>query len=146
MNDRQVNIGLNFNVNKQQLDALQKSLNDVILKAQEAKQTLPDYSEPFEEAAVAAKDLQNLLNTSWNSKIGQLDLAKVEKGIINLYGSTKDFKNILNQIGPEGQKVFNNLTNAVLSTQMPIKQTSAMLDKMAITFKNTIRYGISSAV
>lgn len=146
MNDRQVNIGLNFNVNKQQLDALQKSLNDVILKAQEAKQTLPDYSEPFEEAAAAAKDLQNLLNTSWNSKIGQLDLAKVEKGIINLYGSTKDFKNILNQIGPEGQKVFNNLTNAVLSTQMPIKQTSAMLDKMAITFKNTIRYGISSAV
>ena len=137
---------INFNVNKQNLDALQKSLDEIITKAQQTEKVLPDYASPFTEAADAAKDLQSLLKSSWNTKIGQIDLSKVEKGLVNLYGSTKNFKDILSQIGPEGQKVFNEFTQAVLKTQMPVKQTNAMLDKLAISFKNTIRYGISSSI
>ena len=146
MGDKNVNIGINFQINKQNLDNLQKSLDDIILKSKQFSAAAPDYAEPYEEAAEAAKDLKNILTSSWNTQLGQLDLSKVEKELINLYGSTKDFKQILGQIGPEGQKVFNQFTNAVISTQAPIKQTSAMLDKMAVTFKNTIRYGISSAI
>lgn len=137
---------IQFNINKQNLDALQKSLDEIVLKTKQFEAAMPDYAWPYQEAAEAANDLKKILNSSWNSQIGQLDLSKVEKGIVNLYGSTKNFKQVLNQIGPEGQKVFNQFTQAVLNTQTPIKQTSAMLDKMAVTFKNTIRYGIASSV
>ena len=141
-----IEYSINFNVNKQNLDALQKSLDEIIVKAQQTEKILPDFAGPFTEAAGAAKDLQKLLTSSWNPKIGQIDLSQVEKGLVNLYGSTKNFKDILGQIGPEGQKVFNDFTQAVLRTQMPVKQTNAMLDKLAISFKNTIRYGISSSI
>ena len=146
MEDKSINIGINFKINKDNLDSLQKSLDEIIIKSKQFAAAAPDYALPYEEAAEAAKDLKNILASSWNTQLGQLDLTKVEKELINLYGSTKDFKGILSQIGPEGQKVFNQFTNAVISTQAPIKQTSVMLDKMAITFKNTIRYGLSSAI
>ena len=73
-------------------------------------------------------------------------MQKVQTGFVNLYGSTKDFKTILSQIGPESQKVFSTFSQAILNTQFPVKQTSAMLDKLAISFKNTIRFGLSSMV
>ena len=146
MGDRQINLGLNFNVNKQNLDAVQKSLDAIIAKAQQLEKAAPDYASDFREAGIAAKDFKNILSGSWNAQIGQLNFKNVEQSLINLYGSTKNFKTILKQIGPEAQTTFNTFSRAILQTQLPVKKTSEMLDKMAITFKNTIRYGISSSI
>jgi hypothetical protein len=35
----------------------------------------------FQEAASAASQLEDILNGAWNSKLGQLDLSKVNNGI-----------------------------------------------------------------
>ena len=138
--------GISFNINKQNLDSLQKTLDEIIAKAREFEKSAPDYAIPYQEAAEAAKEFKNVLNDSWSPQLGRLDFSKVEKGLVNLYGSTKSFKQTLAQIGPESQKAFNQFTNAIVNTQAPLKQTNAMLDKLVVSFKNTIRYGISSAV
>ena len=49
-------------------------------------------------------------------------------------------------MGPKGVNAFNQLTHSILNTNLEIKTSSQLLDKMAITFKNTIRYGISSSI
>ena len=64
MGDKNVNIGINFQINKQNLDSLQKSLDDIILKSKQFAAGAPDYAGPYEEAAEAAKDLKNILTSS----------------------------------------------------------------------------------
>ena len=146
MGDKQINLGINFAVNKQNLESLQKTLDEIIAKAKQFEKTAPDYAIPYQEAAIAAKEFKQVLNDSWNTQLGKLDFSKVEKGLVSLYGSTKEFKTVLKQIGPEGQKAFNQFTNAIVNTQAPLKQTNAALDKLVVSFKNTVRYGISSSI
>lgn len=51
------------------------------------------------------------------------------------------------QQGPaSGQMAFDNLTRSILTTNTELKQTSKIMERFATTFKNTIRYGISSSV
>lgn len=145
-NGGQINYSINFNVNKQSLDSLTHTLDQITAKATQFTQTAPDYAEPYREASVAAQELKNILTSSWNVQLGQLDLTKVKNNLENSYGSLQKFKTSLELIGPEGQRAFNQFTQAILSTQTPIKQTSKMVEQMATTFKNTIRYGIASSV
>ena len=146
MNNKELNFGINFNINKQNLNDLKQSLDQIIAKAQQFEQSAPDFAAPYQEAAVAAKDLKSVLDSSWNSKLNQLDFSKVERQLISSYGSMKDFKNALGQIGPEAQRAFNMFNSAIMNTQAPIKQTNQLLDKMATTMANTVRFGISSSI
>ena len=41
---------------------------------------------------------------------------------------------------------FNRLSQAILGTNQQIRQSSKALDSLFTTFKNTVRYGISSSV
>ena len=66
--------------------------------------------------------------------------------IHNTYGSVQNLQKALVQSGTAGVTAYNNFASAILNTNIELKQTSATLDKMAITLKNTIRYGISSSI
>jgi hypothetical protein len=48
--------------------------------------------------------------------------------------------------GSSGTAAYNSFARSVLNANVQLKQSSQLLDKMAITFKNTVRYGISSSV
>ena len=50
------------------------------------------------------------------------------------------------KIGESGIRAYNLLGLSVMNTNIKIKQGSKLLNDMAVTFKNTIRYGISSSV
>lgn len=56
--------GISFNINKQNLDSLQKTLDEIIAKAREFEKSAPDYAIPYQEAAEAAKEFKNVLNDS----------------------------------------------------------------------------------
>lgn len=149
MANRSFNYDINMNVNKKGLDDLKSSLDAVVSKAKEFEKAMGSdsgFAEPYKEAAVAAQDLKNILNNSWNSKTNQLDFSKVKSQIESAYGSLSSFKTSLSLIGTEGQRAFSTLSTAVLNTQAPIKQTSALLDKMSVTMANTVRFGISSSI
>lgn len=64
MEDKSINIGINFKINKDNLDSLQKSLDEIIIKSKQFAAAAPDYALPYEEAAEAAKDLKNILASS----------------------------------------------------------------------------------
>ena len=53
----------------------------------------------------------------------------------------KDLENVA-----QGSTAFNILSSSVLGTTAQIKTANQALDKMAVTLKNTIRYGISSSI
>lgn len=145
----QINMRLNITTNKKSLDDLSKSLDGIIAKANQFEKAMGSdsgYELPYHEAAVAAQELKNVLTSSWNSKVNQLDLTKVRNEIIKSYGSLNTFKDTLLQIGPEGQVACQQLSSAIFHMQAPIKQTSKLVEQMSITMGNTIRFGISSAI
>ena len=75
-----------------------------------------------------------------------MDLTKLNKNIKESYGSINSLKKAMMQGGEVGAAAYNKIAQSVLTTNVQLKQSNILLDKMAITMGNTIRFGISSAV
>ena len=140
-----VNIKVGYTIDKNGLNEIKRQLTDIRLEAAQAKLS-GHLTEDLKEASNAASQLEDILNSAWNNKLGQLDLSKVNTGIKGTYGSVQNLQQALVKSGSAGATAYNNFAMQVLNTNVQLKQTSSTLDKMAITLKNTIRFGISSSI
>lgn len=140
-----VNVKVGYTVDKTGLNEIKRQLTDIRLEAAQAKLS-GNLTKDLEEASRAASQLEDILNSAWNNKLSQLDLSKVNTGIKNTYGTVQNLQKALVKSGSAGATAYNNFAMQVLNTNIQLKQTSQTLDKMAITLKNTIRYGISSSI
>ena len=100
----------------------------------------------FDEAANSAKKLQSILNEAWNSKLGQLNLDKVNKGIKESFESVQKLSKSLDGAGQQGREAFNQLASEVLHTNLQIKESNSLLNDFADTFGKTVKYGIASSI
>ena len=82
MANNQIKIGVGFQVNKTDLENLISSLRQIQFSAESLKGT-NKLTNSLKESAKAADQLENILNQSWNNKLNQLDLNKVNQGIKN---------------------------------------------------------------
>lgn len=138
-------VSVDVDVNKASLAELQKSLKDIQNSAKKA-----DFQEELtsglKQAAIEAQKVSDILTKSWNTKLNQMDLTKLNKNIKESYGSVDNLKKAMMQGGEVGAAAYNKIAQSVLTTNVQLKQSNILLDKMAITMSNTIRFGISSAV
>ena len=81
MANKKITIGLDFDVNLAQLNALKEQLNEIRLPALTQK----NVSTELKDAGDAAKFLKEALEDAWNPKLGQLDLSKLNKSIKDTY-------------------------------------------------------------
>ena len=134
-----------YEVDKASLAEVQKSLQSIQNAA--IRQTNAGTITPeLKTASEAAKELSNILNQSWNTKLNQLDLTKFNASIKASYGSIEQLRTKMVQGGEVGVNAFNNIARSVLSTNIALQKSNQWLDKMAITMSNTIRFGISSSI
>lgn len=103
-------------------------------------------SSEFNEAAQAAEKLGAILSESWNGKLNQLDLTKFNRQLTQSFGTMQNLQNVLKKAGDAGTNSFNQLTRSILHSNMELKETSTLLNKMSVTMSNTIRFGISSSI
>lgn len=90
-----------------------------------------------------ASQVQDALSRSFNSDLGTLNISKFNAELKNL-----DINRVYNDFasaGAAGQSAFRNITSQVLTTNMQLKQTHSLLDEMATTMSNTIKWGIASS-
>jgi TP901 family phage tail tape measure protein len=78
--------------------------------------------------------------------LNQLNLTQLSNEFKKAGISASDFYNKLVKAGNEGVVGANALIRTITTANTQLKQSSQLLDKMAITFKNTVRYGISSSI
>ena len=140
-----INIKVGYTVDKTGLNEIKKQLDNIRSEVNKAD-SLGKLTPELKEASAAASQLEKILNSAWNSKLNQLDLSKVNNAIKNTYGTVEKLKVALTNSGEAGVVAYNNFAKSILETNLQLKQTSSTLDKMAVTFKNTVRYGISSSV
>lgn len=144
MAQNQANFGLNFRVDKSGLNELKKSLQDIMRLGQKNSAT-GTMTKELEEACKAARQLETILDGAWNSKLGQLNLDKVNQGIKTTYHSVEELQTALGKT-PQGQTAFNKMASQVLNTNLQLKQTNKLLDDMATSMANTVKWGITSSI
>ena len=145
MANNQIRINVGFQVDKSGLSDLQSSLRQVQITAQNALKA-GTLDEDLKKASEAAAKLDSILNKSWNNKLNQLDLSKMNKGIKEAYGSIDNMKKALVSGGAIGKDAFNHIASATLNTNVQLKQSNKLLDEMATSMANTIKWGITSSI
>ena len=140
-----VNVKVGYTIDKTGLNEIKRQLTDLRLEAAQAKLS-GNLTKDLETASKAASQLEDILNSAWNNKLNQLDLSKVNTGIKDAFKNVQNLKTALTQSGSSGAAAYNNFAMSVLNTNIQLKRTSETLDRMATTFKNTVRYGISSSI
>ncbi len=91
-----------------------------------------------------ATEVGNALKRSFNSDLGTLNISKFNNELksLNIDRIYKDFSSA----GVAGQSAFRNITSQILTTNMQLKQTHSLLDNMATTMSNTIKWGVASGI
>lgn len=140
----QIKFGVGFNLDKAGLSELTKMLQDIQQQLNKVDSAKVDNG--LKEGVKAAQQLESILNDAWNSKLNQLDLNKVNTGIKSTFGSVQQLKNEMEKSGATGSAAYNKVASAVLNTNLQLKQSNKLLDDMATTMANTVKWGITSSI
>ena len=100
----------------------------------------------FQQAISAAEKLQQIVAQSTNVKLGKIDLSAVTSQINQTYGSMEKLQQQLHLGGAHGDRIFNSFNNSLLKTNLQLKESNRLIDEMATSFGNTVKWGISSSV
>ena len=136
-----ITLGVDVQVNSKSFKELQKGLNDVIIDLQSLS-TKNSLDKTLSKSTEEAKKLQQVLNGAWDSKLNQLDMSKFNMGLKSAGVSAQNVKNILSGY-PD---VYERFSRTIIEGNTQLKQTNKLLDKMAVTMANTVRFGISSSI
>lgn len=139
---------IGFNVDNSNLKALETELNRIgnmslkQLQIIDKNQTQQDLNEIKKDAEALGRALQD----SYNPKIDSINLNKFNKSLNESGTSIQKLGISFQKVGESGIQSFRNLSAELLTTKKEIKQTSKLLDSMATTFSNTVKWSISSSV
>ena len=145
MNGSQIRYGIGFNVDKTGLNDLTKTLRNVQTELSKAS-GMDKQKQSIDKTVQAAKQLEQILNSAWNSKLNQLDLSKVNSGIKSTFGSVQQLKAQMEGSGASGAAAYNKVASAILNTNLQLKQSNKLLDDMADTMAKTVKWGIASSI
>lgn len=94
----------------------------------------------------SASTLRKILGESFDVELGVTNLNKFREGLdkngISIQQLHKDYA----ALGSTGTTAFNGLIYNTLSLNKGIRQTSVAVEKMATTFWNTVRWGITAGI
>ena len=147
-----INFQVGYTVDKAGLNEIQNALRQVQVEANKAAKSGTLTTE-LKEASKAAQQLQTILNNAWNGKLNQLDLSKLNNSIKAAYGSVEQLRASFTLAGNAGSTgaataatAYNKFASSVLNTNLQLKQSNKLLDEMATTMSNTVKWGITSSI
>jgi len=138
-----IDFQVGFNVDKSGLSEMQSLFQQIAFKAQEPANKM---TASWQQAAKTASTLDNILSKTFNTDLGTLNVTKFNQELTKSGLSLKTIQNDFSKVGNMGANAYNRLAQAVLGTNQQLRESSKLLDNMFTTFKNTVRYGISSSI
>ena len=143
----QYNVG--FQIDKSELNDLKNQLQQLsTMSATEIQKINPSISineamSQMTKLKMAASEVQNAMNSSFNSNTGILNLEKLKKSLNGL--NLQEIKQRFSAAGEAGRDAFLKISKSALTTSVQLKQTHTILDKMGQTLINTLKWQISSS-
>ena len=145
-NGGSINYTVKYNIDKTGLNQMKASLQEILNLTQGdlIKINSKATKEDLKQLQDAAKAVGSALERAFNPNLGTLNVSKFNQELkkLNVDKIYKDF----NIMGQAGRNAFRNITSDVLTTNMQLKQTHSILDNMATTMANTIKWGVASSI
>ena len=147
---KNLNISMTFTADTSQAKKEMKSLQDQLSKLGSnidfGKGIGKQFVKDTQEAQKSIAALQVSLQSAFNVDTGKLDFTKFNTTLKKSGHELSNYYDLLKQMGPEGEKAFMDLTNAVAKSEVPIIRVSDKLKSLGTTLANTARWQISSSV
>ena len=140
-----INFEVGFEINRSNLQQLQSELSKVIATMNNAKASGKLTAE-LREAGTMAKQLSSILETSFNQDLGTLNLTKFNEGLRRTGTTLEQVKSSLTAQGTAGATAWNKISTAIMSTNVQMRQSSKLLNDMATTMTNTLKWGVASSI
>ena len=137
------NYKIGFSVDKAGLEEMQSIFQRIDNQATQAGDKA---TAGLKRAGETARKLDAILDKTFNTELGTLNVTKFNQELQKSGLTLKQVKSDLTSAGGQGVVAYNRLAQAVMSTNIQLKQSNKILDQMFTTFKNTVRYGISSSI
>lgn len=102
--------------------------------------------EELQKIKTAVNDVNSALTASYNTQFSTIDIAKFRTEIEKSQGGIKNLAETMNNAGTAGKNAFSDMLSMLLTAQGAVKQTNKLLDSMAETFFNTVKWSISSSI
>ena len=148
-NKRRIDYTVGFTVDKTGLTDLQRQL-DIISKMSATTIQKMNPNLTMNQALSAMTSVQNAvaqikpaLDKAFDTKTGVINLNTLSSSLKKL--NLSEIQQRFNAIGPIGQQAFLNISKAALTSNIQLKQTSSLLQKMGETLMNTFRWSIASS-
>lgn len=144
-NNVKVNLQFTADTNqaKQQLQSLQQTLTSLINKPVGIGDKI---TSEIQQATNAAAELKVHLESATNVNTGALDFGKLTNALKKSGLTLSDYGAKLQRLGPQGQQAFMQLAKSVASAEVPLKRTSATMDDLLVSLKNTAKWQLSSSL
>ena len=140
-----IDFTVGYQTDKAALSELTASLQRIQQQAASAKGT-GVLTQELKQSSEAARQLEQILNKAWNSKLQQLNLDRVNQEIKTTYGNVANLKKSLEQSGAVGSVAYNKVASSLLNTNLQLRQSNALIESMALTMSNTIKWGVAASI
>ena len=136
-----IDFTIGFNIDKTGFTQLNESFDKVTALSQ-----MPGATKQLKEAGAMAQQVGTILRESFNYDFGQINIGKFTQGLNQAGISMQQLRTGLYSAGSVGQNSFATLGSSILNTKIQIKESNSLLDQMATTMTNTVKWGIASGV
>lgn len=143
---KQLNVDVNLNT--AQAEAKLKNLQNLLSQAitSSSKSSAGGLTQEIVQATKAASELKVMLGQAMNPNTGNLDLSRFSQQLSKSKTSLNDYAKSLTKLGPQGQQAFMSLSKSIVSAEVPMRDTSKMLNEFGTTLKNTMRWQATSSL
>ena len=138
-----INYTIGYTVDKTGLQQLQSLFQTIAFQAQEPANKM---NAGLQQAGKTATQLDAILDKCFNQDLGTLNVTRFNQELKKSNLTTAQIKADLAGAGATGAMAFNNLGSSILKTNIQLKQTSKLLDSMAVSMSNTVRWGVTSSI
>ena len=145
----QIKYQVGFDVHKEGLNQLKSSLQQ--LQKMKISDLMKINKTDYDSASTLLGDIKNeavkvedALKKAFNVKLNTVNIESFNKQLTSTGSSIEKVYSTFSKAGAVGQGAFRNLTSQVLKTNIQLKESHTLLDNMATTLANTVKWNIAS--
>lgn len=147
----QIKYQVGFDIQQNNLNQLKAALQDIqklsIKDLMKINNTDVDKAtKAFYKIKQEAQNVEKALKQAFNTKLNTTNIETFNAVLSQQKTSIEQIYNAFKSAGTAGENAFRSLSSQVLTTNIQLKESHALLDKMATTFANTIKWNAASAV
>ena len=146
-----IDFQVNLNVDKTSLNDLQKSLSDLSRMTQSdilnlnKGMNLKEADAQLKEIRQTVTTVKQSLSNAFNKDLGTVNVTKFNNELSKSGISIKQLYSTFAAAGTQGKAAFRSLTSELMSTEMHLKKTHNIIQDMANTMANSIKWSIASS-